>query len=894
MGSSAPVAQAATPRIVDLSSTTTQQRTSPGARSDDPAGATTSGGGLLFELAPALAFLAALGKDPKACRVRAFAHKDNPHRAEIGARKGQGLDQRQLIRWLQEGRSLYVVINEGGDTKASITRCVAFFVEWDDRPIAWQLVAWEELGLPEPSLMVSSGGKSVHCYWVLEEPITPEQWEPIQTQLIAYCGADPDCNGLARVMRLPGASYIGPDGKPTGQRAEILHDSGHRYRLLDLVACLPNPEAKPAPAAPQRPAERWPIPLDEGRLLPGARAMSEVREALGKIPEILPKTGQRDRFRDLAWGLLCAVREAGQDKEVALALLQEHCPSVTDAAEYLQTEPHSITAGTFWDMARKAGHNLSREASRPVVVTPSHQPQQQASKPRRSGKRTIGHTRALGLLDRAVAHLTRRCRNTLTRRARLLRIIKALGLTSEINRQELAQRVLEASAAHQGQTFRPLNAADRLAMERPAVVWLMPGLVPANDLTIIGGRPKVGKTRLAVALAAAVLNGTDFLGSTPPTPRPVVLVSDDQADGDTADMLEALGLWHHPQLIWSPHFRLTERDLEALLETIRANPGALVILDSLRSIARALTPTENDPELGAALYDLKGAVIEAGGTLALVHHCNKGEGLVGIEALSGHTAIAGAANTVITLHYLPGADGKPIKDDPHRRLFVEGRSGSNRDLVIAPTAGRGGFHCAGTFADWKQRAEAATVASKLTPVQQQALEVLEDAEGWLTRRQVTEAMEVPWENRGKNPEARRVELALRRLVELGLAEQQRAGTEAAWRIASHEAQETTGTTGPTSPRLGSESTGSAGDSENARPDWVAPLSPLSRAPEASGNVEGLEVGAQVEVLIGIPPAWVPGWRVAHVEDDSARVELGTDFRVLPLERIRAQGQEVQA
>jgi hypothetical protein len=59
-------------------------------------------------------------------------------------------------------------------------------------------------------------------------------------------------------------------------------------------------------------------------------------------------------------------------------------------------------------------------------------------------------------------------------------------------------------------------------------------------------------------------------------------------------------------------------------------------------------------------------------------------------------------------------------------------------------------------------------------------------------------------------------------------------------------------------------------------------------------VEGLEVGAQVEVLIGIPPAWVPGWRVAHVEDDSARVELGTDFRVLPLERIRAQGQEVQA
>ena len=88
-----------------------------------------------------------------------------------------------------------------------------------------------------------------------------------------------------------------------------------------------------------------------------------------------------------------------------------------------------------------------------------------------------------------------------------------------------------------------------------------------------------------------------------------MLVTDDQSAGDTADMLTAMDLWNHPRLITSEHFRLTEPDLDALLDAIKANPSAVVVLDSLRSIGRALQHGENDPEIGATLYDLKQSVI---------------------------------------------------------------------------------------------------------------------------------------------------------------------------------------------------------------------------------------------------------------------------------------------
>lgn len=293
-------------------------------------------------------FLELLVKQPGTARLRAFPHRLNPNFKTIGPRKGN-YDITEASRWQREGRGVYLVINDGGDSKASITRCLAFFIEWDHKPVEWQLTAWKELGLGEPTMIITTGGKSAHLYWVLDADVDPERWAPIQAALIDFCGADPQCKDASRVMRLPGASYIGPAGTATGV-TEIVHESGKRYSLEEVQSwIIPDEFAE----LDERPFDGMDLG-DERRDFP-PRSMEQIREALTAIPAILPKSGQRETYRKLAWGLLGAVHEAGGADGDALALLEGHSPAVTDAAEYLRTKPVGISANSFWWMARDAG-----------------------------------------------------------------------------------------------------------------------------------------------------------------------------------------------------------------------------------------------------------------------------------------------------------------------------------------------------------------------------------------------------------------------------------------------------------------------------------------------------------------------------------------------------------
>jgi hypothetical protein len=281
----------------------------------------------------------------------------------------------------------------------------------------------------------------------------------------------------------------------------------------------------------------------------------------------------------------------------------------------------------------------------------------------------------------------------------------ALQLKTALRLQEIGQLILEAHDQRNGNRFRGLDQAERLAMPQPVVAWEIPGCIPRRDLSIVGGRAKVGKTRLVHALARCLLCAEDFLGfGAPEEPRPVILVTDDQGDGDTAQMLQQLGIWDHPLLLWSRRFRATEANLDALLACLAQHPGAVVILDSLRSITRSCCFGENDPEMGSLIYDLKHQITDAGGTLLLIHHCNKANDTTGTEALSGHNAIAGAANTILTLHYLAKGN-RLIKDSPQRRLVREARSGPPADLVVAIDGNSGSFARIGTYDDLQEQQE---------------------------------------------------------------------------------------------------------------------------------------------------------------------------------------------
>lgn len=237
-----------------------------------------------------------------------------------------------------DGADVYFVVNDGGDRASDITTCRAFFVEWDDREVAWQLSAWKELNLPEPTLQVLTGNKSVHNYWVLDKPCSVEQWKNIQIRLIEYCDSDRALKDPCRVMRVPGYVH-----SKTGQLAEVVHCSENRVTLRELDALLPLVKKKEIVR----------------KISAGAKGTeTEILEAFAAIP---PRAGSGTNsypmYRNIAWGLADACEQAGLGREYAVQLIESAGWADFDAEHVVSYDgSRDVTAATFWYWAYQNGY----------------------------------------------------------------------------------------------------------------------------------------------------------------------------------------------------------------------------------------------------------------------------------------------------------------------------------------------------------------------------------------------------------------------------------------------------------------------------------------------------------------------------------------------------------
>jgi predicted P-loop ATPase len=316
-------------------------------------------------------FLELLGKDPARTWFRTL--KPIPGKGSLPnvGRKGadlHGFDPAALGANNRAMSAIYFITGDAdeatGKTGAvddkDVHTCRAVFVEWDDKPIEWQVQAWKELNLPEPTAMVKSGGKSVHCYWRLDEPMAPEPWRVVQSRLIDYAGGDKACKNQSRLMRLPGFRYVDKTtGKLTANFAELIHQSTGCYSAADIEACLPAAAApapaKAAKAAPSRQFE--------------PRPEEELIEALRQVPVFAHGEGRREELLGLAFRLAA---ELGADR--GLQLMQEHSPDVDDLADYFKAEPDRISAGSIWPFMREHyGIDISRKASTPAPTSAAKQ-----------------------------------------------------------------------------------------------------------------------------------------------------------------------------------------------------------------------------------------------------------------------------------------------------------------------------------------------------------------------------------------------------------------------------------------------------------------------------------------------------------------------------------------
>ena len=329
--------------------------------------------------AAAETFLQGIGLELNATHMRAIVAGGGRHAINLppGHTPEAEAARRQHAEQLQaSGYSLYFHPN-GGPADADVQTCTLLFVEWDDLPIDEQLRRPGELKLPAPTASLETGGKSVHHYWRLDQPIASDAWRDLIRRLINLCGSDPACKNPSRVMRLPGSHYwpkndsvaqalepgqdprellkvasqIGPAGWTTYKASDFV-------AFLDRVAPAPEPPAAPEPRAFDAVLKRAPRKLFT-KTTHRPDTLHDVAKALKHIPPREgPGHGTYHDDRNRAWGLLKVIEGMGGTLELALNLLVAHSPNwpVREIRQVLTSGGDHIEASTFWWHAQQNGY----------------------------------------------------------------------------------------------------------------------------------------------------------------------------------------------------------------------------------------------------------------------------------------------------------------------------------------------------------------------------------------------------------------------------------------------------------------------------------------------------------------------------------------------------------
>jgi hypothetical protein len=205
------------------------------------------------------------------------------------------------------------------------------------------------------------------------------------------------------------------------------------------------------------------------------------------------------------------------------------------------------------------------------------------------------------------------------------------------------------------------------------VSWLWSARVPFRKLAIIDGDPGLGKSTLALALAAAVTRGRPLPGDDRHSaPAGAVLMSAEDGLSDTirprldaaeADLARIVALDKVPASD-GPGFRLPVLPLDVgyIRQAARRVSAKLVIIDPLAAYLGHETNTHRDQDIRRALFPLAELAQETGAAVIVVRHLNKATGSSPLYRGGGSIGIIGAARSGLLVARDP--------DNPDKRVLA--------------------------------------------------------------------------------------------------------------------------------------------------------------------------------------------------------------------------------
>ncbi len=242
------------------------------------------------------------------------------------------------------------------------------------------------------------------------------------------------------------------------------------------------------------------------------------------------------------------------------------------------------------------------------------------------------------------------------------------------------------------------SAADLRRMTFPEVPFVVAGLI-LEGLTILAGRPKIGKSWLALDVCLGVAQGRRVLGNLATTQGDVLYAALEDNRRRLQKRIDKLLTPFSPEwparLILATQWRrLDSGGVEDIADWAASVPNPrLVVLDTLAGVR---PPKQN----GEALYDadyralveLHRLAVEKGFAVLVLHHTRKAEADDPLDTVSGTLGLVGCADTVLVLARSSGGT----------TLYVRGRDLEEREDAIVFDSERCSWIVQGEAAEVRQ------------------------------------------------------------------------------------------------------------------------------------------------------------------------------------------------
>ncbi|NLF03094.1 MAG: AAA family ATPase [Anaerolineales bacterium] len=271
------------------------------------------------------------------------------------------------------------------------------------------------------------------------------------------------------------------------------------------------------------------------------------------------------------------------------------------------------------------------------------------------------------------------------------------------------------------------SAGELLVAEFPEPRWVVPGLLP-EGLTLLAGRPKLGKSWLALQLGCAAATGGHALGQDVPHQGDVLYLALEDAPRRIQSRMRDQSWPATAQVRFEFEWPDLARDggLALLQDAIEAGRHSLVVIDTL---SRAVVFDQNNVgESTFVLSSLQRLALDHGlGLLVVDHHRKPAANAADlIDDLLGSTAKAAVADCVWGLYRQRGQHGAVLK--------VTGRDLDDQEIAVEWDR---------DTCSWQSLGDAADVAR--AEGHRRVLEALEALGGEATTTQIARELD---QNRG--------------------------------------------------------------------------------------------------------------------------------------------------